>query len=714
LSPKKLRKPRPQPNQKKNLLSHQIPQLTQKKKKSAEKPDTKKSAPPHGGAKKKILVARKKSDDGKFKDLSPQAISERARVYSERKKHSGKDSAREIKSAEIFDGEEEHLNKLSDKIIHTNSEDEYANVPGRIEIPEVISIKNLAQKLNLKAVQVIKKFFSLGVMDLTVNDSIDSESAVILCNELNCTVKVVSLLEQTKVEEESGDESDYIPRDPIVTIMGHVDHGKTTLIDSLRKSNITASESGGITQHISAYKITNSHGAALFIDTPGHAAFSAMRSRGAEVTDIIVLIISAVDGVMPQTAEVIDIAKKSGAVIIAAVNKIDLPGADIEKIKKQLAEKHILTEEWGGDTVLLPISALKGEGINELLESIHLQAEVLGIKGNPKIRASGFVLESKIEQGKGTVITVVIKNGTLHTGDAYIVGNFTGRVRAMFDEYGKTLKQCPPSGAVELIGVSGTPVAGDKFVVLTSEKEAKQLAERRIQLVKENAAQNVKKVTLTNLFDTMKAQQIKELKVFIRGDVFGSVEAVKEMLSRLKNDEVRVNIIGSGIGHITESDIRSCATSGAIAIGFRVKPNGEARRLAERENVSIRLYQVIYDIVDDITEMLESMLTQDVTEEKSGTAEIKTIFKISGTGKIAGCLVIEGKIYNTNKLRIKRNQEIIHEGKVAALKHYKDDVKEVAGGSECGIQIDGFEDMQAGDLIECYSENRVSRKLQIN
>ncbi len=672
------------------------------------------SGPPGGlgtvdPRKKKIFVARKKPGEGPRGPgggpgaPTPPLVPANA---SQRGPHDRKKNDRY---------EPKEINKLSDKFLKRDEEqNEFANVPASIEIPEVISLKNLAMKLNLKVAQIIKKFFDLGVMDLTVNDSIDSDSASILCAELKCEVKVVSLLEQTKVEEERGKDEDYARRDPIVTVMGHVDHGKTSLLDAIRKTDVAAGESGGITQHIGAYKVSIPKGSVLFIDTPGHAAFSSMRSRGAKVTDIVILVVSAIDGVMPQTIEAINHAKAAGVPIIVAVNKMDVPGADATRIRTQLSEHGLVSEDWGGDTMFLPVSALKKTGLTELLEAVLLQAEMKDLKANPKVRASGYVIESKVEQGKGNVATVIIKNGTLKPGAAYLCGNFTGRVRAIFNDRGEEIKSALPSTPVEIIGLSGLPQAGDIFVEMESEREAKKVADRRLELVKENAAQNVKKITLSNIFDAMKQRQVKEHKVILKGDVFGSVEAIKELLNKQKNDEVKVTVIHSSTGAINETDVQLASASQALIIGFKVRPNPKAKKMAETEKVDVRLYQIIYDIIDDIAKVLLGMLDVEQKEEKLGSLRVKEVFKITGSGKIAGCVVTDGKVTSKARVRLFRDDVQIYEGEIATLKHYKDEVKEVLAGTECGIQIKDYQDLRVGDVVESYQLVKIERKLEIS
>ena len=660
--------------------------------------------------KKKILVTRKKETSSQSFSLNQNQYY--GKTANNNRQHLKDKNFSNIQKDEVNHEEKENFDKFNHTVKDKSKVDEYANVPTSIEIPEVISIKDLAHKMNLKISQLIKKFFSMGVMDVTVNDSIDAESAQLVCSELNCKLKVVSLLEQTKVDIELGDEKDYIERSPIITVMGHVDHGKTSLLDAIRSTNVAEGESGGITQHIAAYSIKTKKGNVTFIDTPGHSAFSSMRARGAKITDIIVLVVSAVDGVKPQTLEAIKYAKDANLPIIVAINKCDLQDADPSKIKSQLSEHGVVSEKWGGDVIFHNISALKKEGITELLESIAIQSEIHEIKGNPKIKAFAYVIESRVEVGKGNVVTIIIKNGCLRTGDVYICDVNAGKVRAMFDENGNSIKKAGLSQSVEIIGIPGLPRAGETFQVMNNEKDAKKIVERRIELLKQKAAQKVKKVNVNNLFDTIKAEQIKELKILLKGDVYGTLEALREELLKQKNDEVKVTVVSSSTGGVTENDVNLAGTSEAMIMGFKVKPNAKAKKLAEHQGVEICTYNIIYDAIDFVKEKLKGMLKKHLKEERIGVAEVKEVFKISDVGKIAGCLVVEGKVTNDATVKIYREDEIIIQSKVAVLKHYKDNVKEIRSGSECGIQIDNFQDLKSGDKIECYLVSEIERELK--
>ncbi len=594
------------------------------------------------------------------------------------------------------------------------TEEERNPIPKEIEISDVISVKNLAMKLNLKASEVMKKVFSLGVMGLTINDNIDSESAQIVAAEFGSQAKVVSLLEQTKVEPFKGDEKDYVPCSPIVAIMGHVDHGKTTLLDALRKSSIAGSEAGGITQSIGAYKVKSDKGEVLFIDTPGHSAFSEMRARGSKITDIIVLVVSAVDGVKPQTIEVIAHAKKANVPIVVAVNKMDVPGASSRQVIQSLSEHGLVSEEWGGEVIFQEISALKKTGLDNLLNSISLQAEMLDLKANPKIPGYGYVIESELKKGLGNTISVILKNGTLKIGDVYICGKTYGKIRALFDEGNKNIKITNFSNVVKIIGLPELVPAGEFFQVVESEKEAKKITDIRKDIEKQTKASNIKKVNLSNLYDTIEEEQKKDYNVIIKADTFGIAEAIKTMLLELKNEEIKVVVVLSAVGSVTESDLNLAITSHAQIICFKVKANPKIKKRAQVNNIKISNYEVIYDIVEDLKEELSSKLEVEMNEILVGTLDVKNIFKVSKQGKIAGCEVKDGKIVNTHNVRVLRNGEVIFKGKIDSLKRFKDDVKEVGKGLECGVALKGFEDLNEGDVIEALEVEKKEKVFEIS
>lgn len=596
--------------------------------------------------------------------------------------------------------------------IKKKSNSQKANpIPKEIDIMEVITISELARKMNLKASVLITKLMEMGMM-VTINQQIDSETATLIASEFGCKVKIVSLYDETIIESnDKAEEGDLRQRPPIVTVMGHVDHGKTKLLDAIRQTNVVDDEHGGITQHIGAYKVKVGKGEVVFLDTPGHEAFTLMRARGAQVTDMVVLVVAANDGVMPQTVEAINHAKEAKVPIIVAVNKIDLPEANIDRVKQQLSEYDLMPEDWGGSTLFCEISALKKQGISELLESLVLQAEMLELKANYDCRAEGKVIESKVDHGRGIVCSVIVQKGTLRVGDAFVAGIFSGKIRAIFDDRGNKLKEAPPSSPVEIIGLTGIPNAGDPFQVTESEKLARQVGAKRQELEKQGEAMNISKVTLDNLYDSIQAGDMQELKVIIRGDVHGSVEALQVALEKLSTSEIRLKVIDASAGAITDSAVNLAAASNAIIIGFHVRPTPKAQELAEKQKVEVRKYNIIYDVVEDIKSAMEGMLSPDITEEVVGTVEVRDTFKVPKIGLIAGCYVTSGKITRGAKVRVFRNSVQIHDGVINSLKRFKDDAKEVATGYECGIGIENFNDLETGDVIEVYILKEVAKKL---
>ncbi len=581
-----------------------------------------------------------------------------------------------------------------------------------IRVAEFISVNELANLLDVPASEVIMKCLDLGLV-VTINQRLDIDTITLIAEEYGYKVEEQFATEFVAEEEDESeeDEANLVPRAPIVTIMGHVDHGKTSLLDYLRKSNITASEAGGITQHIGAYEVEYNGKSITFLDTPGHEAFTAMRARGAQVTDIVILVIAADDAVMPQTDEAIDHAKAAGVRIVIAINKIDKPGANPERIKQQLAERDILVEEWGGTYQSAEISAKTGQGIPDLLEKVLLEAEMLDLKANPKKRAKGVVIESRLDKGKGPVATVLIQDGTLHVGDHFVAGHHYGRVRALLNEYGDKLKEVGPSKPALVLGFEGVPQAGDRFVVMKDEKSARELSLKRQQLRREQEVKQVKMLTLQQLSERIAQGEVHDLPVLIKADVDGSAEAISDALIGLNTDEVQVKVVRKAVGPITESDVLLASASGAVIIGFNVRANLKAKELAEKENVDIRTYRVIYDAINDIKMAMEGMLKPSVEENVLGQAEVRETFKISRVGTVAGCYVIKGKILRNAKIRVVRDDKEIFDGKIASLKRFKEDVREVASGFECGIQIENFNDLKVGDIIEAYELVEVKRKL---
>ncbi len=583
-------------------------------------------------------------------------------------------------------------------------------VPKSIDIMDVITVAELAKKLNLKASDVITKLIGMGQM-VTINQQIDADTATILADEYGCKVNIVSLYDQTIVEGEKGDDADIVERPPVVTVMGHVDHGKTKLLDAIRSANVAATEFGGITQHIGAYKVEINGRSIVFLDTPGHEAFTQMRARGAHLTDIVVLVVAANDGVMPQTIEAINHAKEAKVPIIVAINKIDLYEANPDRVKQQLSEYGLIPEEWGGDTIYCPISALKKEGIDNLLENILIEADMLELKANPNCRAEGKVIESKVDQGRGMVSTVLIQRGTLKIGDAFIAGVYAGKVRAMFNDRGKKIESAGPSTPVEILGFEGLPNAGDPFQVTESEKYARQIGEKRQELERIGAAKNVKKVTLENLYTSIQEGEVQELKVIIKGDVQGSVEALKNTLEKLSTSEIRLHTIHASVGAIVENDVNLASASDAIIIGFNVRPTAKAALLAEQEKVEIKRYNVIYHAQEDIKAAMEGMLSPELKEEQIGTVEVRDTFKVPKVGTIAGAYVTDGSVKRNSVCRVYRDDVEIFNGKISSLKRFKDDAKEVEKGFECGIGLENFNDIQVGDIIEVYEIKEIARKL---
>ena len=579
-------------------------------------------------------------------------------------------------------------------------------------IPEVITVQELAARMAEKSADVIKKLMSLGVM-ATINQPIDADTAQIVVEEMGHKFKRVADSDVEEGLEGPKDEaSDLLPRAPVVTVMGHVDHGKTSLLDALRETNVVAKEAGGITQHIGAYQIEVANGQKItFIDTPGHEAFSEMRARGAKVTDIVVLVVAANDGIMPQTVEAIRHAQAAEVPIVVAINKIDLPGADPMRVKTELLSHGIAVEEMGGESLCAEVSAKKRINIDKLLETILLQAEILDLKANPNRKAEGSVIEAKMEKGRGSVATILVQNGTLRIGDIFIAGKEWGHVRAMFNEHGKKVTEALPATPVEVLGLQGTPSAGDNFVVVKDETQAKEVTSYRIR--KERDAKLVKsaKSAMEQMLDKIKSGEAKHLAVIIKADVQGSVEAIEGTITKFSNDEVSVQILHSAVGPISESDVTLAKASNAFIIGFNVRANPHARDMARRDGIDIKYYSIIYDVVDDVKKGLEGLLSPEIKEKILGYAEIRNVFNITGVGKVGGCMVTEGLVKRGSKVRLLRDNVVIHDGNLAQLKRFKEDVKEVREGYECGMSFENYNDIQVGDYIECYELETIAAKL---
>jgi translation initiation factor IF-2 len=582
----------------------------------------------------------------------------------------------------------------------------------KIKVAEFITVNELANIIGVPASEIIKKCLNLGLV-VSINQRLDFDTITLIASDYGFEVERAEEYLEDIIEEEPDRPEDLEPRPPVVTIMGHVDHGKTTLLDYIRQGNIVAGEAGGITQHIGAYQVTLPNGKQItFIDTPGHEAFTAMRARGAQVTDIVVLVVAADDAVMPQTVEAINHALAANVPIIVAINKIDKPEANPDKIKQQLAERGILVEDWGGKYQCVEISAKYGKNVDLLLEKILLEAEIMDLKANPKKKARGVVIESKLDKGRGPIGTVLVQNGTLKIGDPFVAGTTFGRVRAMFDERGNRVEVAKPSTPVQVIGFDNLPEAGDSFVVVEDEKTAREIANRRSQLKREQRFRQLRAVSLDKLSEQIKEGKVKELPIIIKADVNGSVEALSDSLMKLSNEEVKVRIIHRAVGAISESDVLLAQASGAIIIGFNVRPTSAAKKLAESENVEIRLYNIIYNVINDVKSALEGMLEPEKREEILGTAEVRETFKIAKVGTVAGCFVTEGKILRNARARLIRNGIVIYDGKIASLKRFKDDVKEVEAGLECGIALENYNDIKVGDIIEAYNILEVKRKLE--
>ena len=584
-------------------------------------------------------------------------------------------------------------------------------VPKEIEIMETVSVSDLARKMNLKASEVIGKLMGMGMM-VTITQSIDSDTATLLAAEYGCEVHLISLYDETVIESEKDDGVELLPRPPIVTVMGHVDHGKTKTLDAIRNANVAAGEAGGITQSIGAYSAKTDKGRITFLDTPGHEAFTMMRARGAQVTDIVVLVVAADDGVMPQTLEAISHAKEAKVPIIVAVNKVDKPEANPDRVKTQLSDHGLAPEEWGGDTQYVHISALKGQGIDDLLDAILLQAEMLELKANHECRAEGKILESRVDQGRGVVATVVVQRGKLRQGDPFVAGIYSGRVRAMFDDRGKRIQEAGPSTPVEVLGMEEMPNAGDPFQVPESEKEARAISTKRQELKRFEAAKAVKRTSIDTLYKDIADSEVNELKVIIKADLQGSAEALKSSLEKLSTREIRLSVIHSSAGAINESDVTlAAADSNAIIIGFNVRPTPKAKVLAEQESVEIRKYNIIYKCVEEIQQAMEGMLSPDTKEEVIGMVEVRDTFKVPKIGVIAGCTVSEGVVRRNASVHLVRDGIVLFNGKIASLKRYKDDAKEVAAGFECGLGLENWQDIQVGDKLEVYEIIEVAKRL---
>ncbi len=580
-----------------------------------------------------------------------------------------------------------------------------------IKVTEFVTAQELASMMNVSATEIIAKCMELGLF-VSINQRLDAETLALVADEFNYKVEFISVEVQEAIAEEGDDPDELEPRPPIVTVMGHVDHGKTKLLDYIRSANVVAGEAGGITQHIGAYSVSvDEEKYITFLDTPGHEAFTAMRARGAQATDVVIIVVAADDGVMPQTVEAINHAQAAGVPIVFAINKIDKPTANPEKIKEKLANMNLLVEDWGGKYQSQEISAKNGINIDALLEKVLLEAEMLDLKANPHRSASGSVIESTLDKGRGYVTTVLIENGTLEMGDVMLAGAHFGHIKAMYNERGKKIESAGPSMPVLILGLNGAPQAGDRFNIMESDREAKEIANKREQLQREQDQRTHKHITLDEIGRRIAIGNFQELNIIVKGDVDGSIEALSDSLIKLSTEEIQVNIIHKAVGQIKEADIMLAAASNAIIVGFQVRPSLGARKLAEKEEIDIRLYSVIYDAIEEVKAAMEGMLSPDIKEEIMATVEIHEIFKITKVGTVAGCIVKEGKIHRNSRIRVIRDGIVVYTGELGSLKRFKEDVKEVASGYECGLNIENFNDIKVGDMIEAYQEVEVMKKL---
>ncbi|HIQ53832.1 MAG TPA: translation initiation factor IF-2, partial [Pseudomonas pachastrellae] len=630
--------------------------------------------------------------------------------------HGGKDKARNTPRMSVDDDSDSRRRggggKLKAKKRNQHGfEKPSGPVVREVVIGETITVAELAQKMSVKAAEVIKYMFKNGTM-VTINQVLDQDTAAIVAEDMGHKVKQVRESDlEDKLVESMHHEGEELSRAPVVTVMGHVDHGKTSLLDYIRRAKVASGEAGGITQHIGAYHVETDRGMVTFLDTPGHAAFTAMRARGAKATDIVILVVAADDGVMPQTEEAIQHAKAAGVPIVVAINKIDKEEADPDRIKNDLAARDVIPEEWGGDTMFVPVSAKAGTGIEELLEAVLLQAEVLELKAQPSAPGRGVVVESRLDKGRGPVATVLVQNGTLRQGDVVLAGVNYGRVRAMLDENGQPIKEAGPSIPVEILGLDGTPDAGDELNVVADEKKAREVALFRQGKFREIKLARQQSAKLENMFENMGQDEKKTLNIVIKADVRGSLEALQGSLSELGNDEVQVKIVSGGVGGITETDANLALASNAVVFGFNVRADAAARKIIETEGLDLRYYSVIYEIIDDVKKALSGMLGSDVREQILGVAEVRDVFRSPKFGAVAGCMVIEGTVYRNRPIRVLREDVVIYEGELESLRRFKDDVGEVRNGMECGIGVKNYNDVRAGDRIEVFERVQVQRSL---
>jgi translation initiation factor IF-2 len=650
--------------------------------------------PARGG---RSMPPRTQKEEPTEKEIQEQIRATLAKLSGGHKKGSGSKYRREKRQAVSDAQDERDLQEQVDSKI--------------LKLTEFISANDLASLMNVSVNDVISTCLGLG-MFVSINQRLDAEAITVIADEFGYEVQFISTEEDLEITEEEDSEEDLIPRAPIVTIMGHVDHGKTSLLDYIRNTKVTASEAGGITQHIGAYAVTTKSGSKIaFLDTPGHEAFTAMRARGAKLTDIAIIVVAADDDVMPQTKEAINHAQVAGVPIVVAINKIDKPGANPDKVRESLSKINILVEEWGGKYQCQEISAKTGKGIEDLLEKVLLEAEILNLKANPNKQAVGSVIEAQLDKGRGYVATIMVQNGTLKIGDIILAGAHYGRVKAMFDDTGKRVNEVGPSTPVQVLGLDGAPQAGEKITVMESDREARELAAKRGQILREQSIRTKKHITLDEIGRRLAIGNFKQLNVIVKGDVDGSVEALSDSLLKLSTPEVQVAIIHKGVGQISESDVLLASASDAVIVGFQVRPSNAARRIADNEEIEIRLYSIIYDAINEVKAAMEGMLAPETQEVIVGNAEVREVFKITKVGTVAGCMVTDGYLKRTNPIRLIRDGIVVYSGEMGALKRFKDDVSEVKSGYDCGISIKNFNDINVGDVIEAYETREVKRTL---
>ena len=674
------------------------PAPAQNAKPGAQKPAEKKPAEPQRKRERRVVdTSAVQVNAARFDDHADTLISERDQNRTGGKQKIGNKNKKQQggKSAKSREDERKRLSRLRLEAIK--------KTPLTVKIPDEITVGELASRMKKTAAEVIKCLIKNGVM-ATVNQNIDFDTAEYIATELGCKVEkeVVVTIEERLFDDHEDTAEELVTRPPVVVVMGHVDHGKTSLLDAVRKTNVVAGEAGGITQHIGAYTVRINGNPITFLDTPGHAAFTSMRARGAMCTDVAILVVAADDGIMPQTIESINHAKAAGIPLVVAINKMDVHGANPERIKQQLTEYELVPEEWGGETIICPISAKTGEGIDELLETVILTAELRELKANPNRSAKGTVIEARLDKTRGPIATLLVQNGTLNQGDTIIAGTSVGHVRVMTDDKGRSIKHAGPSVPVEITGLGEVPAPGDAFEAVKDERMARELVEQRKQKAKDELAKQRSKVTLENLFDQMKKGEMKELNVLVKADVQGSAEAVKANLSKLSNDEVAVKVIHSGVGAINESDILLASTANAIIVGFNVRPDAAAAVSAQRADVDIRLYSVIYECLEEIESAMKGMLAPKYREVVIGHAEVRVLYKVSAIGTVAGCYVKDGKVTRDSKVRVLRDNVVIYTGELGSLQRFKDSVKEVAANFECGMSVAKYNDLKEGDIFECF------------